>query len=133
MIVEIESRYELGDKKRDISPLLIEVKGLELPGITIKARTWKESGAKVYVFYEDKSSSSPTLYNRENSPVYTKQMAKDIALNINAISSLFNLGLQEVLDEHFFEVCDLITYKCQRHGGMPISGYDYEVLVTFKN
>ncbi len=131
MRVNIESHYQLGDKNRDVSPLLIEVTGLNLPGITIKARTWKENGAKVYVFYNDKSSSSPELYNRENLPVYSKKMAEDIALNINAISNLFNLGLQEVLDEDFFEVCDLIAYKCERHGGMTIAAYDYEVLVTF--
>lgn len=133
MRVNIESHYQLGDKNRDSSPLIIEITGLKLPGITIKARTWKEQGTKVYVFYDDRSSSSPALYSREIFPVYSKKMAEDIALNINAISNLFSLGLEEVLDEYFFEICDLIVYKCERHGGMPISGYDYEVLVTFKN
>lgn len=126
----MQSYYQLGDKNRDSSPLIIEITGLNLPGITIKARTWKKQGTKVYVFYNDKSSS-PELYSREKFPVYSKKMAEDIALNINTISNLFNLGLEEVLDEYFFEICDLIVYKCERHGGMPIAGYDYEVLVTF--
>ena len=132
MIVEIESYYPKGYKNRAQSQLVIEVSGTELFDFVIQAKTWTEKGSKVLILHKGEQVSSPALYNREKNSVYNKQMASDIAFEINSLSSLCNLGLAEISEEHFFEVCDLIVFKCEKHAGKNILNCDCEVLVIFK-
>lgn len=126
--MKAEQYYPLGSERSHESPLHIDVSGLNLPGLTIKARTFREKGSEIYVYYNDKKIDRH-IYTRQRYPVYHIEMACDIYSNISVL-------FEDKTDACFAvknlqEITPLIIAKCEFHQGVNLKNYNYEVLVTF--
>lgn len=128
-MVKINDYYPLGRINKILSPLNIEVAGLNLAGLTIECRTYTKSGSEIYIYYNDQKLGRYT-YNRDSFPKreYHVEMACDI---YQVISSKFPSNHFYLEDSKLFEITPLIIDKCEFHQGVHISQYSYEVLVTF--
>lgn len=126
-MIKINYYYPLGREKKTLSPLNIDVSGLNLAGFTIECRTNTKRGSEVYIYYNDQKIDHYT-YSREMFPVYQTEMACDIYQTISSKlpKDYFYLDVSKL-----FEITPLIIEKCEFHQGIHIPQYNYEVLVTF--
>lgn len=124
-MVKINDYYPLGKDKKTISPLNIDVAGLNLAGFKIEARTYTKSGSEICIYHNDQKLYRYT-YKREMFPTYQTEMACDIYQAISSILPSINLEISKL-----FEITPLIIEKCEFHQGIHIPQHNYEVLVTF--
>lgn len=128
-MIKINYYYLLGNDKKNVSPLKIEVAGLNLAGLTIECRTYTKSGSEICLFYNNQKLGRYT-YNRNSFPgiEYNVEMACDI---YQVISSKFSKDYFYLEDSKLFEIASSIIKKCEFHQGIHIPQHNYEVLVTF--
>jgi len=131
--MKVEEYFPLGEERRRESPLHIDVSGLNLPGITIKSRSFREKGSEVYVYYNDRKINR-YIYTRQRYPAYHVEMACDIYATIvslfeheeNLKNKEFKLDVKDLI-----KITPLVIAKCEFHKGVNLSSCNYEVLVTF--
>lgn len=99
-------------------------------GLTIEGRTWGSSGCEIRLFDEKHQEMSYNRYDYHWYLFYERQMACDLAADMNLLFELMEIA-SSVHSGDLFPIAKEMRQKCEGRYGNPLPDSEYEVRVVF--